>query len=83
MPQALTHDGHCAGALCIGYAGDPMDLDRSFVLGLPHDPAACRLAESIIVMCEALGFARRVRSLTQSGTCADTVPVAPHRVKNS
>jgi len=25
------------------------------VLGLPHDAAACRLAESIIVMCNALG----------------------------
>jgi diguanylate cyclase (GGDEF)-like protein len=30
-------------------------IDRSFVLGLPHDVAACRLAESIIVMCGALG----------------------------
>jgi EAL domain-containing protein (putative c-di-GMP-specific phosphodiesterase class I) len=30
-------------------------IDRSFVLGLPHDVAACRLAESIIVMCAALG----------------------------
>ncbi len=29
-------------------------IDRSFITGLPHDPAACRLAESIIVMCAAL-----------------------------
>jgi diguanylate cyclase (GGDEF)-like protein len=29
-------------------------IDRSFVLGLPHDEAACRLAESIIVMCAVL-----------------------------
>lgn len=32
-------------------------IDRSFVLGLPHDEGACRLAESIIVMCAALGKA--------------------------
>jgi len=30
-------------------------IDRSFVQGLPQDPAACRLAESIIVMCGVLG----------------------------
>jgi diguanylate cyclase (GGDEF)-like protein len=30
-------------------------IDRSFIMGLPQDPAACRLAESIIVMCAALG----------------------------
>ncbi len=30
-------------------------IDRSFVLGLPQDSGACRLAESIIVMCVALG----------------------------
>ena len=30
-------------------------IDRSFISGLPQDPAACRLAESIIVMCIALG----------------------------
>jgi diguanylate cyclase (GGDEF)-like protein len=30
-------------------------IDRSFILGLPQDPAACRLAESIIAMCAALG----------------------------
>jgi len=30
-------------------------IDRSFIHGLPHDVAACRLAESIIVMCSALG----------------------------
>jgi EAL domain-containing protein (putative c-di-GMP-specific phosphodiesterase class I) len=30
-------------------------IDRSFILGLPQDLAACRLAESIIVMCAALG----------------------------
>ena len=30
-------------------------IDRSFILGLPHEPAACRLAESIIAMCAALG----------------------------
>jgi diguanylate cyclase (GGDEF)-like protein len=30
-------------------------IDRSFVQGLPRDPAACRLAESIIVMCAVLG----------------------------
>jgi diguanylate cyclase (GGDEF)-like protein len=30
-------------------------IDRSFILGLPQDPGACRLAESIIVMCAALG----------------------------
>ncbi|HEY1724789.1 MAG TPA: EAL domain-containing protein [Steroidobacteraceae bacterium] len=29
-------------------------IDRSFILGLPHDVAACRLAESIIVMCNVL-----------------------------
>jgi EAL domain-containing protein (putative c-di-GMP-specific phosphodiesterase class I) len=30
-------------------------IDRSFVMGLPQDVGACRLAESIIVMCAALG----------------------------
>lgn len=30
-------------------------IDRSFIMGLPQDAAACRLAESIIVMCGALG----------------------------
>ncbi len=30
-------------------------IDQSFVRELPQDPAACRLAESIIVMCAALG----------------------------
>jgi EAL domain-containing protein (putative c-di-GMP-specific phosphodiesterase class I) len=30
-------------------------IDRSFIQSLPHDAAACRLAESIIVMCAALG----------------------------
>jgi diguanylate cyclase (GGDEF)-like protein len=30
-------------------------IDRSFIQGLPQDPAACRLAESIIAMCAALG----------------------------
>ena len=29
-------------------------IDRSFIHGLPHDLAACRLAESIIAMCAAL-----------------------------
>jgi predicted signal transduction protein with EAL and GGDEF domain len=29
-------------------------IDRSFILGLPHDVAARRLAESIIVMCNVL-----------------------------
>jgi diguanylate cyclase (GGDEF)-like protein len=29
-------------------------IDRSFIQGLPHDVAACRLAESIIVMCNVL-----------------------------
>ena len=32
-----------------------LKIDRSFIVGLPHDPAACRLAESIILMCAALG----------------------------
>jgi predicted signal transduction protein with EAL and GGDEF domain len=30
-------------------------IDRSFIQGLPHDLTACRLAESIILMCAALG----------------------------
>ncbi len=30
-------------------------IDRSFVVGLPADVASCRLVESIIVMCAALG----------------------------
>ena len=30
-------------------------IDRSFVDGLPADVASCRLVESIIVMCAALG----------------------------
>ncbi|MDE2145292.1 MAG: EAL domain-containing protein [Burkholderiales bacterium] len=30
-------------------------IDRSFVTGLPQDQAACRLAESILAMCAALG----------------------------
>ena len=30
-------------------------IDRSFIQSLPQDGAACRLAESIIVMCAALG----------------------------
>jgi diguanylate cyclase (GGDEF)-like protein len=30
-------------------------IDRSFIVGLPTDTASCRLAESIIVMCAALG----------------------------
>jgi diguanylate cyclase (GGDEF)-like protein len=30
-------------------------IDRSFIQSLPEDAAACRLAESIIVMCAALG----------------------------
>jgi EAL domain-containing protein (putative c-di-GMP-specific phosphodiesterase class I) len=37
------------------YPIQTVKIDRSFVLGLPHDPGACRLAESIIVMCAALG----------------------------
>jgi diguanylate cyclase (GGDEF)-like protein len=37
------------------YPIQTVKIDRSFVLGLPHEPAACRLAESIIVMCAALG----------------------------
>jgi EAL domain-containing protein (putative c-di-GMP-specific phosphodiesterase class I) len=37
------------------YPIDTVKIDRSFILGLPHDPGACRLAESIIVMCAALG----------------------------
>jgi EAL domain-containing protein (putative c-di-GMP-specific phosphodiesterase class I) len=98
-------------------------IDRSFVLGLPHDLAACRLAESTIVMSGALGkhviaegvetqqqleflrragcttiqgyllgrpmeaadipgFARRLRSMTQSGTSEEPVAAAPRRVKN-
>jgi diguanylate cyclase len=32
-----------------------LKIDRSFIVGLPDDPAACRLAESIILMCAALG----------------------------
>ncbi|HUX72679.1 MAG TPA: EAL domain-containing protein [Steroidobacteraceae bacterium] len=34
---------------------DVVKIDRSFVMELPHDQAACRLTESIIVMCAALG----------------------------
>ncbi|MDE2081042.1 MAG: EAL domain-containing protein [Burkholderiales bacterium] len=30
-------------------------IDRAFVTGLPDEPAACRLAESILAMCAALG----------------------------
>ena len=30
-------------------------IDRSFIVGLPADVASCRLVESIIVMCGALG----------------------------
>jgi diguanylate cyclase (GGDEF)-like protein len=37
------------------YPIDTVKIDSSFVRGLPHDVAACRLAESIIVMCGALG----------------------------
>jgi EAL domain-containing protein (putative c-di-GMP-specific phosphodiesterase class I) len=37
------------------YPIQTVKIDRSFIVGLPHDPAACRLAESIIVMCAALG----------------------------
>jgi predicted signal transduction protein with EAL and GGDEF domain len=37
------------------YPIQTVKIDRSFVHGLPHEPAACRLAESIIVMCAALG----------------------------
>jgi diguanylate cyclase (GGDEF)-like protein len=106
------------------YPIQTVKIDRSFVLGLPHDPAACRLAESIIVMCAALGknviaegveteqqreflrragcatiqgyllgrpmeaadipgFARRLRSMTQSGTFEDTAPAAQRAVKNN
>jgi diguanylate cyclase len=106
------------------YPIQTVKIDRSFVLGLPHDPGACRLAESIIVMCAALGknviaegveteqqreflrragcatvqgyllgrpmeavdipgFARRLRSMTQSGTFEDTAPAAQRAVKNN
>jgi EAL domain-containing protein (putative c-di-GMP-specific phosphodiesterase class I) len=37
------------------YPIQTVKIDRSFVLGLPQDEAACRLAESIVVMCGALG----------------------------
>jgi diguanylate cyclase (GGDEF)-like protein len=30
-------------------------IDRSFIVGLPADAASCRLVESIVVMCAALG----------------------------
>jgi predicted signal transduction protein with EAL and GGDEF domain len=37
------------------YPIDTVKIDRSFVAELPGDVAACRLAESIIAMCGALG----------------------------
>jgi diguanylate cyclase (GGDEF)-like protein len=37
------------------YPIQTLKIDRSFIVGLPDDPAACRLAESIILMCAALG----------------------------
>jgi EAL domain-containing protein (putative c-di-GMP-specific phosphodiesterase class I) len=37
------------------YPIQTLKIDRSFIIGLPDDPAACRLAESIILMCAALG----------------------------
>jgi EAL domain-containing protein (putative c-di-GMP-specific phosphodiesterase class I) len=37
------------------YPIDTVKIDASFVRGLPHDPGACRLADSILAMCKALG----------------------------
>ena len=34
---------------------DTLKIDKSFMLELPSEPAACRLVESIIRMCAALG----------------------------
>jgi EAL domain-containing protein (putative c-di-GMP-specific phosphodiesterase class I) len=69
-------------------------IDRSFVLGLPHDLAARRLRRAGCTTVQGYllgrpmeaadipGFARRLRSMTQSGTTEDPVPAAPCRVKN-
>ncbi|MDE2305742.1 MAG: EAL domain-containing protein [Gammaproteobacteria bacterium] len=37
------------------YPIDTVKIDRSFVRGLPQEAAACRLAQSIVAMCAALG----------------------------
>ena len=38
------------------YPFDTVKIDRAFVSGLPDDVVSCRLAESIILMCTALGM---------------------------
>jgi len=39
------------------YPIDTVKIDRSFIVGLPNDGVACRLVESIVLMCAALGKA--------------------------
>jgi EAL domain-containing protein (putative c-di-GMP-specific phosphodiesterase class I) len=55
----LALDDFGTGYSSLSYLRDypirTVKIDRSFVVGLPQDPGACRLAESIIVMCAALG----------------------------
>jgi diguanylate cyclase (GGDEF)-like protein len=57
VPLALDDFGTGYSSLSYlrSYPIQTVKIDRSFIVGLPQDPAACRLAESIIVMCAALG----------------------------
>ncbi len=75
----LALDDFGTGYSSLSYLGkypfSAVKIDRSFVIGLPNDPNSCRLVESILAMCAALGkrvVAEGVETVAQKAFLAES-----------